>query len=248
MNKEAKIGLIVILAMIITFAAVLARRLYNSYAADQSAAAQGKDEKAADSAPAETSNKPDKNNTASSSADQPTVVTATNILGKMRGGNGQPWGADGDSRKADAEASRSAELNSPPSYMPEPPKPDVDENRRDGYGTADGASSRAQRYADWPNSSPPRDSVDDRYASRPAAADGPRDYRSRPRRHASAVSTATRTYTVAEGDSLFDIARAELGKASRWVEIYDLNADVIGKDIDNPAPGTQLALPNDDPR
>ena len=34
-------------------------------------------------------------------------------------------------------------------------------------------------------------------------------------------------YVVEEGDTLFDIARYELGKASRWVEIYDLNRDPI---------------------
>jgi nucleoid-associated protein YgaU len=55
-----------------------------------------------------------------------------------------------------------------------------------------------------------------------------------------------RTYTVAEGDTLFDIARYELGKASRWVEIYDLNRDVLGKDFNYLTPGTQLTLPDGD--
>jgi nucleoid-associated protein YgaU len=53
-----------------------------------------------------------------------------------------------------------------------------------------------------------------------------------------------RTYTVAEGDTLFDIARYELGKASRWAEIYDLNRDVLGKDFNYLTPGTQLTLPD----
>jgi nucleoid-associated protein YgaU len=53
-----------------------------------------------------------------------------------------------------------------------------------------------------------------------------------------------RTYTVAEGDTLFNIARYELGRASRWAEIYDLNRDVLGKDYNYLAPGTQLALPD----
>lgn len=53
-----------------------------------------------------------------------------------------------------------------------------------------------------------------------------------------------RTYTVAEGDTLFNIARYELGKASRWAEIYDLNRDVLGKDFNYLAPGTQLVLPD----
>ncbi len=65
----------------------------------------------------------------------------------------------------------------------------------------------------------------------------------------SAVSTRQsyrtgRTYTVAEGDTLFNIARYELGKASRWAEIYELNRDVLGKDFNYLTPGTQLALPD----
>lgn len=62
----------------------------------------------------------------------------------------------------------------------------------------------------------------------------------------STVSTRRtgRTYTVAEGDTLFNIARYELGKASRWAEIYELNRDVLGKDFNYLAPGTQLAMPS----
>lgn len=52
-----------------------------------------------------------------------------------------------------------------------------------------------------------------------------------------------RTYVVEEGDTLFDIARFELGKASRWAEIYELNRDVLGNNFDYLKPGTQLALP-----
>ena len=52
-----------------------------------------------------------------------------------------------------------------------------------------------------------------------------------------------RTYTVVEGDTLFNIARYELGKASRWAEIYELNRDVLGKDFNYLTPGTQLTLP-----
>ncbi len=65
---------------------------------------------------------------------------------------------------------------------------------------------------------------------------------------ASTVSTrgsfGGRTYTVAEGDTLFNIARYELGKASRWAEIYELNRDVLGKDFNYLTPGTQLTLPD----
>jgi nucleoid-associated protein YgaU len=73
------------------------------------------------------------------------------------------------------------------------------------------------------------------------------DYRNDSRRQRARAPAASggRTCVVAEGDSLFDIARNELGKASRWVEIYDLNADVIGKDIDTLTPGTRIVLPDD---
>ncbi len=69
------------------------------------------------------------------------------------------------------------------------------------------------------------------------------------RKRASNVGTrrqyrSGRTYAVAEGDTLFDIARYELGKASRWVEIYELNRDVLGKDFNYITPGTKLVLPD----
>lgn len=70
------------------------------------------------------------------------------------------------------------------------------------------------------------------------------------RRRASNVGTNRnlhrgRTYKVNEGDTLFDIARYELGKAARWVEIYELNRDVLGKDFNYLTPGTVLAMPDD---
>jgi nucleoid-associated protein YgaU len=54
-----------------------------------------------------------------------------------------------------------------------------------------------------------------------------------------------RTYTVTEGDTLFNIARYELGKAGRWVELYDLNRDLLGKDFNYLTPGMKLVLPDD---
>jgi nucleoid-associated protein YgaU len=54
-----------------------------------------------------------------------------------------------------------------------------------------------------------------------------------------------RVYVVQEGDNLYNIARHELGKASRWAEIYDLNRDAIGKQFDYLTPGMRLALPTD---
>jgi len=56
-----------------------------------------------------------------------------------------------------------------------------------------------------------------------------------------------RTYVVQEGDTLFGIARYELGKASRWVEIYELNRHLIGSDHDYLPPGVELVLPDDGP-
>lgn len=61
-------------------------------------------------------------------------------------------------------------------------------------------------------------------------------------------ATGTRrgnTYIVAEGDTLFDIARTELGRAARWSEIYELNKDQLGEDFDYLSPGTELILPDD---
>lgn len=52
-----------------------------------------------------------------------------------------------------------------------------------------------------------------------------------------------RLYRVKDGDTLFDIARHELGKAARWVEIYQLNRDVLGGSFDYLAPGMELVLP-----
>ncbi len=75
-------------------------------------------------------------------------------------------------------------------------------------------------------------------------------HRETARDRATTVSTrqsyrSGKTYTVAEGDTLFAIARYELGKASRWVELYDLNRDVLGKDFNYLTPGMKLTLPSD---
>jgi nucleoid-associated protein YgaU len=58
---------------------------------------------------------------------------------------------------------------------------------------------------------------------------------------------AGRVYVVQEGDTLYDIARYELGKASRWGEIYELNKDTLGKQFDYLSPGMQLVLPEGGP-
>ena len=57
-------------------------------------------------------------------------------------------------------------------------------------------------------------------------------------------------YVVQQGDTLFDIAHFELGKASRWTEIVELNKESLGPDLEHLnylTPGMKLALPNDEP-
>lgn len=56
-----------------------------------------------------------------------------------------------------------------------------------------------------------------------------------------------RTYVVQNGDTLYDIARQQLGKASRWREIYDLNKELINSRWLDLEPGTQLLLPDAGP-
>lgn len=51
-------------------------------------------------------------------------------------------------------------------------------------------------------------------------------------------------YTVQSGDSLWDIAKRNLGDGSRWGEIYKMNADVIGQNADLIHPGTTLQMPD----
>ena len=43
-------------------------------------------------------------------------------------------------------------------------------------------------------------------------------------------------------------ARHQLGKPSRWGEIYQLNREVLGSDFDYLKPGTELLLPVTDSR
>jgi nucleoid-associated protein YgaU len=91
----------------------------------------------------------------------------------------------------------------------------------------------------------------------PPMEDLQRDYPSlcpRPRKSAVVKAGATRAsavpprsgrdvYIVNQGDTLFTIARYELGKATRWAEIYDLNRDALGEDYDHLRPGMELVMP-----
>lgn len=89
------------------------------------------------------------------------------------------------------------------------------------------AQALAERYPDLvPASARHQRPADEaQQASRTARADG------------------RRVYVVRQGDTLFDIARQELGRAVRWAEIYELNRDLLGDDIENLRPGTELVLP-----
>ena len=75
------------------------------------------------------------------------------------------------------------------------------------------------------------------------------EHREASKHRSSAAGRANRSgsatvYVVQEGDTLFDIARYELGKASRWADIYNLNRDRLGKDFDYLTPGLELAMPS----
>lgn len=52
-----------------------------------------------------------------------------------------------------------------------------------------------------------------------------------------------KTYTVKPNDTLWHIAKRELGSSSRWQEIYNLNPGVIGPDPNLILPGQRLVMP-----
>lgn len=56
------------------------------------------------------------------------------------------------------------------------------------------------------------------------------------------LKPAPKTYTVKPGDSLYMIAKRELGNGSKWQQIYTANAAVIGKKPELIFPGTKLVL------
>jgi nucleoid-associated protein YgaU len=237
MNKEAKIGLSIILVLMVTFISVVAWRVYRYRMAEQVSAADDKDaESSASSKRAEkvTSAVAGKEKSANASAGQPRVIAATTMTGKppeSTASDEDLWNTTSDSGRKRISGGTGSELKRGPSYMPEPPKGEADD-RYNRYKNADRAALQPGEEGD---------------ASERSSGTIATDYRNDSRRqHTSApAASGGRTYVVAEGDSLFDIARNELGKASRWVEIYDLNADVLGKDVDTLTPGTRIVLPDD---
>ena len=242
MNKEAKIGLSIILVLMVTFISVVGWRLYRSRAAEQAAASEDKDAErsgAPDRAGQETRGIADKEKSGNALAGQPRVIAATSMSGKppeSAASDEDLWNTTSDSGRKRISAGSGSELKRRPSYMPEPPNGDA-EDRYNRYNNADRRASLQSREQEGAS----------RNSGGAAAGDYRNDYRNDSRRERTIAAGASggRTYIVAEGDSLFDIARNELGKASRWVEIYDLNADVLGKDIDTLTPGTRIVLPDD---
>jgi len=59
---------------------------------------------------------------------------------------------------------------------------------------------------------------------------------------AAAAAPAARTYTVKAGDTLSAIAKAQLGSASAYMKIFELNKDQLS-DPDKIKPGQVLRLP-----
>ncbi len=128
----------------------------------------------------------------------------------------------------------------PPAAPPDTLYPDVVERPVPAAPVSrDGGDGEPHRHNPPPSSSnpPPSSSNPPPSSSNPPpSSNNPPPSYSNPQSHATPVSTrqsyrSGRPYTVAEGDTLFNIARYELGKASRWVEIYELNSDLLGKDI-----------------
>jgi nucleoid-associated protein YgaU len=62
-----------------------------------------------------------------------------------------------------------------------------------------------------------------------------------------AAAATTQHYTVQKGDSLWNIAKNNLGDGSKWQEIYQLNQGSLGQNPDLIYPGTDLQLPGGAP-
>jgi hypothetical protein len=237
MNKEAKIGLSVIFVLLIIFVAVVAKRLYTSHAAEQAFSSEGKeaDESEAAADPEkEASNKMDKTGIAIALSGQPRVIAATTATDKPPQGvksDDGSWNLTSDSDKEKVSGGGTAESKPRDSYMPRWPKGDVDDRYDRLKKTNDREVFDSRQPSGIFGASGRSDAMD--------SGDNLRQDRG------GGQAGGGRIYIAAEGDSLFDIARCKLGKASRWVEIYNLNTDVLGKNIDCLAPGTRIALPND---
>jgi nucleoid-associated protein YgaU len=52
------------------------------------------------------------------------------------------------------------------------------------------------------------------------------------------------SYTIKEGDTLYDIAEQFYGDGNEWEKIYQANQEVIGDNPDLILPGQQLTIPD----
>ena len=59
------------------------------------------------------------------------------------------------------------------------------------------------------------------------------------------ATPGTRLYVVQPGETIYDIARTELGSAVHWTDIYRLNRDALGPEADRVTPGMRLLLPQE---
>ncbi len=150
MNKEAKIGLSIILVLMVTFVSVVAWRVYRYRAAEQVSAAEDKDAErsaAPDKAGNETSGMADKEKSVKQSAGQPRVIAATTMSGKppeSAASDEDLWNTTSDLGRKKISAGSGSELKRGPSYMPEPPKGDA-EDRYNRYNNADRRASMQPR-------------------------------------------------------------------------------------------------------
>lgn len=67
-----------------------------------------------------------------------------------------------------------------------------------------------------------------------------REEQQRPR---SDTKPVPKVYVVKPGDSLWKIAKLQLGDGSKYSAIYDANKAVIGHDLNKIKPGTKLVMP-----
>jgi hypothetical protein len=146
---------------------------------------------------------------------------APRARGTSSGAGVSPWPSESSARRAPAAApARPVAALGGEASLPAPRRP---RGREEDFDLEPGGSTAASSYGE----PPPRE-----LPYRASAAALRREYR------------ASRTYTVAEGETLFTIARYELGKAARWIEIYELNRDALGRDLSSLRPGTRLLLPS----
>ncbi|MDQ5964505.1 MAG: LysM peptidoglycan-binding protein [Cyanobacteriota bacterium erpe_2018_sw_39hr_WHONDRS-SW48-000098_B_bin.30] len=57
------------------------------------------------------------------------------------------------------------------------------------------------------------------------------------------LQNGTHSYTIKAGDNLWNIAKDNLGQATKWTDIYKMNSDVLGANPELIRPGTTIQLP-----